>query len=267
MNKKIAATLLGALIGAYGMVPACWADDAGLGLGGFPSESSEPFESTRSGSSPAPSGSSGFAASPTTAAAPALQEEIPTLAPDAVPSASAASGGEDLGLAPDVSPQPAAPAPPVTAAPRSASVASPNPQPAPVRVSTTPRTASSGVKTYPSARANSARASVPVRKSKGGGSGHMISRFMGAMVSAPGSIARESMSEWKAGVQDMTNGSSNPCMVIPSALICVPFCATAGVVEGLHKALHGDADASRAAAAPGPSSRTSRMAELSKDEL
>jgi hypothetical protein len=49
---------------------------------------------------------------------------------------------------------------------------------------------------------------------------------------------RQSVNEFHEGLKDLTNDSSNPCLVIPAAMITAPFSVAAGSVKGTASALH-----------------------------
>lgn len=74
--------------------------------------------------------------------------------------------------------------------------------------------------------------------SRGYGLG-MVSHVGKAVIDAPGAIYRKSVSEFHAGVRDMTNNSSSPMVVVPATILSLPFSAVAGCVEGTLEAFRG----------------------------
>lgn len=89
---------------------------------------------------------------------------------------------------------------------------------------------------------SSAKSTTKIAKAQGNTRGQqkgMLSRLMGAMIEAPQDMYRHSVSELHQGVDDMTNKSSNPYMRFPATVISLPFCMTAGCVEGALQAFKG----------------------------
>ncbi len=83
--------------------------------------------------------------------------------------------------------------------------------------------------------------------------GGMLSRIVGSILVVPQSIYHHSINEFHVGLKDLTNDSSNPCLVIPAAMITAPFSVAAGCVEGAASALHlgGESDSESTAATSG----------------
>jgi hypothetical protein len=55
---------------------------------------------------------------------------------------------------------------------------------------------------------------------------------VGSAAEAPAAMCRQSVREFDAGVDDLTNSSSNPVLRVPAAIITLPFSIVAGCVEG-----------------------------------
>lgn len=239
MFRKLTATILSSTVGVCSALSVMICDERTLlpaiaGSIDFDSpEQSEPFESSgsASGASPAPR-------------LPAVQKaESRSSGYDSPSSVASSSQKSDAGLRgaldseiEEDDPPIKSVAPPVRTAP--ARVAVQNSVPA---KKTTPAVA---------VPASNNRTTATSRSSGEEPSGGMLSRIAGTIVGVPKSMYRSSVKEFHEGLKDMTNDSTNPCLVIPAAMITAPFSVAAGCVEATASALHrggGKADQSTAA--------------------
>lgn len=60
----------------------------------------------------------------------------------------------------------------------------------------------------------------------------VLAYVVGSVAEAPAAMCRQSVREFDAGVEDLTNNSSNPILRVPAAIISLPFSIVAGCVEG-----------------------------------
>lgn len=60
----------------------------------------------------------------------------------------------------------------------------------------------------------------------------VLAYVVGSVAEAPAAMCRQSVREFDAGVEDLTNNSSNPILKVPAAIISLPFSIVAGCVEG-----------------------------------
>jgi hypothetical protein len=69
------------------------------------------------------------------------------------------------------------------------------------------------------------------------GLGGVIVNPIKAIFAAPGEMYRATVNEFHTGLKDLTNNSTNSLLVMPAAVLTLPFSVVAGCAEGVSSAV------------------------------